>query len=75
MVFKLFTCPACNKTSKAGEWDMRTRVLCKTDKQKKMYRKIQAARGTDRWYVCPCCNEAIVVSKIRGKLLHDTEVV
>jgi hypothetical protein len=55
MKYRFFTCPKCNATHSAGEWNNETITLCKNRDQRRRFVRIQDAGKQARWYQCPSC--------------------
>jgi hypothetical protein len=59
MKYKFYTCPHCNKTHSAGEWNDETIKLCTNRDQRRRFVKIQDAGQRAYWYQCPSCKTRV----------------
>lgn len=72
MVHSHHRCPICKVASPSGAWNLNTLALCKSREQKRGFKKIQMARGTNRAYECPHCGELSAIKNITD--LHKDDL-
>ena len=71
MNYKYFQCPKCKNVRPAGEWNMKTLLLCTSRELVRTFKKIQHSVGQNRWYVCPACSQNSAIKEILPVLKTD----